>query len=215
MGLIAAVATGVIFLTTTARGPNVYFTLGAFVFWVAFVIWCARRDKNALKNWGFRGDNLLEAARIPLALFVVATLVFAAYALAKHQFQFPAHILPLFLLYPPWAVVQQFLVLGILVGNLEKISALRRRRTLLVIIGSLVFGAIHLSHPFLTIGTTLLALIYVPHFLKYRNVWPLGVVHGWIGPLFYLWVLGRDVWTENCCPAIAAKYLTIYWTIGK
>jgi membrane protease YdiL (CAAX protease family) len=211
VALIAAVATGVIFLAATARGPNVYFTLGAFVFWVAFVAWRAHRDKQALRNWGFRGDNLLAAARVPAALFVLAALAFAAYAFAKHRFQFPAHILPLFLLYPPWAVIQQFLVLGILVGNLEKIDALRRRPILLVIIGSFVFGAIHLSHPFLIVGTTLLALVYVPHFLKYRNVWPLGVVHGWIGPLFYLWVLGRDVWTENCCPDFVTRYLTISW----
>jgi hypothetical protein len=33
-------------------------------------------------------------------------------------------------------------------------------------------------------------------FLRWRNVWPLGICHGWLGVLFYFWVLGRDPWLE-------------------
>jgi len=207
VALIAALATGAIFLVATINGPNVVFTIGASVFWVTFVALRIHRDRDALVNWGFRLDNLREAARVPAALFVVAAVAFAAYAGAKHQFRFPAHTLPLFVLYPLWGVIQQFLVLGILVNNVEKVGALRRRPIILVLIGTVAFGAIHLPDPVLTTGTTLLALVYVPLFLRHRNVLPLGVVHGWIATLFYLWVLGRDVWTENCCPGIVAKYL--------
>lgn len=208
VALIAALMTGVIFLIATARGPNVVFTIGATVFWLIFVAWRIHRDRGALVTWGFRLDNLREAARVPAVLFVVATLAFAAYALAKHQFQFPAHTLLLFLLYPLWGVIQQFLVLGILVGNLERVGAIGGRPIALVVIGAVVFGAIHLPDPVLTAGTTILALVYVPLFLKHRNVLPLGIVHGWIAALFYLWVLGRDVWMENCCPAMVGQYLT-------
>lgn len=208
VALIAALATGAIFLIATARGPNVFFTIGASVFWVTFVALRVHRNKDALVQWGFRLDNLREAALIPAVIFVFAALAFAAYAVAKHQFKFPLHTLPLFLIYPLWGVIQQFLVLGILVGNLEKIGALRQRPIILVVVGALVFGAIHMPDPVLTAGTTMLALVYVPLFLKHRNVLPLGVVHGWIGTLFYLWILGRDVWTENCCPAILAGLLT-------
>ena len=208
VALIAALMTGVIFLIATARGPNVVFTIGATVFWLMFVALRIYRDKSALATWGFRVDNLREAARLPAVLFVVAALAFAAYALARHQFQFPAHTLLLFLLYPLWGVIQQFLVLGILVGNLETVGAIGGRPIVLVVIGAVVFGAIHLPDPVLTAGTTLLALVYVPLFLRHRNVLPLGIVHGWIAALFYLWVLGRDVWTENCCPGIVGKYLT-------
>jgi hypothetical protein len=198
-GVMAAVATGVIFLLATAHGPNIYFTLGAFCFWIIFIAIRVRRDRNTLERWGFRTDNLRKAALIPVAVFIVAALAFAAYALARHRFQFPLHVLPLFLIYPLWAVIQQFLVLGIVVGNLAKIESLNRRPVVLVLLGTLVFGGIHLPDPILTVGTTALALLYVPLFLRDRNVLPLGVVHGWIGTLFYLWVLGRDVWAENCC----------------
>jgi hypothetical protein len=202
--VMAAVATGVIFLFATAHGPNIYFTLGAFCFWIIFIAVRVRRDRNTLERWGFRTDNLLRAALIPIAIFVVAALGFAAYAIARQRFQFPLHVLPLLLIYPLWAVIQQFLVLGIVVGNLAKIDSLKRRPILLVLIGTLVFGGIHLPDPILTVGTTALALLYVPLFLRDRNVLPLGVVHGWIGTLFYLWVLGRDVWAENCCSQFVA-----------
>lgn len=202
VALIAAIATGIIFLLATARGPNVIFTIGASLFWLTFIAVRVHRNRGVLMSWGFRVDNFREAASLPAALFVVATLAFAAYAVAKHQFQFPPHTLLLFLIYPLWGVIQQFLVLGILVGNLEKVDALRRRPMVLVLIGTLVFGAIHLPDLVLTAGTAVLALAYVPLFLRHRNVLPLGVVHGWIAALFYLWVLGRDVWTENCCAQV-------------
>src|SRR6185436_16234609 len=72
--VMAAVATGVIFLFATAHGPNIYFTLGAFCFWIIFIAVRVRRDRNTLARWGFRTDNLARAARIPLAVFIVAAL---------------------------------------------------------------------------------------------------------------------------------------------
>jgi membrane protease YdiL (CAAX protease family) len=42
-----------------------------------------------------------------------------------------------------------------------------------------------------------LGLVYIPLYLRYRNLWPLGLYHGWLGTLFYLWVLGRDPWVET------------------
>jgi hypothetical protein len=43
----------------------------------------------------------------------------------------------------------------------------------------------------------MLALLYVPHFLRYRNVLPLGLVHGWLGSLFNLWALNKDPWLRT------------------
>jgi len=39
--------------------------------------------------------------------------------------------------------------------------------------------------------------LIIPLYFRYRNLWPLGVLHGWLGAFFYLWVLGRDMWVEN------------------
>ena len=46
-------------------------------------------------------------------------------------------------------------------------------------------------------ATFVLELLIVPLYLWQRNLWPLGVLHGWLGGLFYLWVENRDLWVER------------------
>ncbi|MBL8896253.1 MAG: hypothetical protein JNM84_01435 [Planctomycetes bacterium] len=107
-------------------------------------------------------------------LTAIALPSFALYVASRGALRVPPHALFCLLLYPLWGLIQQVLVL----------------------VGALVFGAVHLPALLLTVGTTLLALLYVPQFLRDRNVGPLGVAHGWIGTFFYLWVLERDPWLE-------------------
>ena len=49
----------------------------------------------------------------------------------------------------------------------------------------------------LVVATFVLELVIVPLYLWQRNLWPLGVLHGWLGGLFYLWVENRDLWVER------------------
>jgi hypothetical protein len=42
-----------------------------------------------------------------------------------------------------------------------------------------VFGLIHAFNLRLVVATFLLELAIVPLFLLYRNLWPLGLLHGW------------------------------------
>jgi membrane protease YdiL (CAAX protease family) len=65
-----------------------------------------------------------------------------------------------------------------------------------VAIAAALFGAIHLPDLPLTAATTALGAILTPIYLRWRNVWPLGVGHGLLGALFYVEVLGRDPWAE-------------------
>ena len=46
------------------------------------------------------------------------------------------------------------------------------------------------------IGTFLLALFYGMVYLKTRNVWVMGILHGWLGALFFYTVVGRDPFAE-------------------
>ena len=103
----------------------------------------------------------------------------------------------LLLLYPLWGTIQQFLELGVVVGNLEKVGGLGSNTPLLIQTGAFLFGAVHVPDLMLTAGTTVLAFVYVPLFLRHRNVWPLGIVHGWLGALFYLWALNHDPWLRT------------------
>ena len=73
----------------------------------------------------------------------------------------------------------------------------RTNKPLLILTGALLFGALHVPDLMLTAGTTVLAFVYVPLFLRHRNVWLLGIVHGWLGSLFYLWALNDDPWLRT------------------
>ena len=44
----------------------------------------------------------------------------------------------------------------------------------------------------LVLATALLGLVFTPIYLRWRNLWPLGLYHGWLGALCYFWVIGRD-----------------------
>ncbi len=197
LALAGAAATAALHFLTFSEGVNPYFIVGACVFWVSFVVVRVRRRAGILREWGFRLDNLREASVVPLLFFAGTASVLAVYALVQGHFRFPLHGVLLLLLYPVWGTIQQFLVLGVVVGNLEKIPILGENRLLLVLMGAIVFGAVHLPNLLLTAGTTVLALVYVPVFLRHRNVWPLGLVHGWLGSLFYLWALNQDPWLRT------------------
>lgn len=197
LALIGAAATGASHLLTGQEGANPYFVVGACIFWISFVVVRARRNRAILRTWGFRLDNLRQASWLPLRFLAGSAVALALYAIVKGHFSFPPHTILLLLLYPFWGVIQQFLVMGVIVGNLEKLKLFAANRLLLVLTGAVVFGAIHLPDLRLTAGTTVLALLYVPLFLRHRNVLPLGLVHGWLGSLFSLWALNQDPWIRT------------------
>ncbi|HVK15892.1 MAG TPA: CPBP family glutamic-type intramembrane protease [Fimbriiglobus sp.] len=89
------------------------------------------------------------------------------------------------------------MALAVVVGNLEHVRVFRRRRWLVIPIGAALFGAAHAFDMRLVVATFLLELVVIPLYLWRRNLWAYGVLHGWIGALFWLWVLGRDQWVEN------------------
>jgi len=197
LALVAAVITAVLSVTPIADAPGSAFIGGACLFWAVFIVVRAWQDRGVFHQWGFRGDNFHQAAVPAAAVFFVGAAGLAALGWWRDQLRFPLHALPLFLVYSVWGLIQQFLMLGILTSNLERFDALRRRKALLVLAVALIFGMIHAFNPWLVLATFLLELMIVPLYLWHRNLWPLGLLHGWLGGLYYLWIEGRDLWQER------------------
>jgi len=197
VALIAVAVTIAAHLVWQARGPSTAFIVGASVFWIVYAVIRTRRDSGALRYWGFRRDNLFQASRVPAAILVAAAAGFALYANWQDTLRFPLHAWLLLLLYPIWGLIQQFLVLGVVVTNLELLPIWGQRKVLIVVSSAVLFGLIHGFDPLIMAGTCALELACIPLYLKDRNLWPLAVLHGCLGALFYLWVLGRDMWVEN------------------
>merc|ERR1712187_76218 len=104
-------------------------------------------------------------------------------------------------------VLQQYLVHAIFTRNLnffftgsEKETVLAQaleskslvasmRLGLCTFVPALIFAVVHYPHSWLMAATGLLGLFWAPLYLHCRNLWPLGLYHGWIGTLFYFWFL--------------------------
>ena len=85
-----------------------------------------------------------------------------------------------------------------MVNNLELVlPVVRGHKVGVIFLGAALFGILHGPDPLLIGGSFLLEVVSIPLYIRYRNLWPLAVLHGWVGTLFYLWVLGRDMWVEN------------------
>lgn len=195
--VLAAVMTGVLHpLTAHVFEAKGVFILVAAVGW-SFYIWLrVRGDKRAIRVWGLSADGLRPTARIAAVFAIAATAVMAVVAVSRGSLQFHADMIPLVLLYPVWGLIQQVLVQGMVVGNLISCYPYLSRSTSVVVAAGLLFGAVHLPDPVLTVASALVGGLFAAVFVRHRNVWPLGFAHGVLGVPFYFWVLERDPWPE-------------------
>lgn len=106
------------------------------------------------------------------------------------------HIIPILLLYPVWGVIQQFLVIGIVAGNLKDLDRSRLPSLSIIFVTALLFGILHYPSYWLVLATFVLALFYGYIYLKARNVYVMGIFHGWLGGLFFYTVVDRDPFQE-------------------
>ena len=189
----AVVATGLLFLLFRFFRLQGVFVPAAAGFWIVFVWYRARPDSTLLRVWGFRLDTFAPSFRAVTAFSLPVAGVMALVGTSRGTLRFPPHAWILLALYPIWGVIQQFLVQALLVRNLEGSLP----RYVLLVVGSCLFAIVHVPETPLMLATFGLGLVYVPLYLKYRNLWALGLYHGWLGTLFYLWVLGRDPWVET------------------
>jgi hypothetical protein len=197
VALVGIAVSIVLHLILDAEKPCFPFIFGCCLFWTGYIVVRAGHDNHILREWGFRTDNLLSASRLPLLLLAVATVALVAYGAMWGTLRFPPHAFFLLLLYPLWGLIQQFLALGIVAGNLEKVPALRARHWLIALVTAGIFSLVHINDARVMAATFGLQLVLVPIYFRDRNVIPQGIVHGWLGALFYLWVLDVDLWEQT------------------
>jgi hypothetical protein len=80
--------------------------------------------------------------------------------------------------------VQQLLVQGIFVRIVAAVSAGLWQKVVTTLAAALLFGAVHLPDMRLTAATCVLGAVFTMIFLRWRNLWPLGLWHGWLACSF-------------------------------
>jgi hypothetical protein len=106
------------------------------------------------------------------------------------------HIIPVFIFYPAWGVIQQFLMLSLVAGNLSSITAVKFSKIQIILLTSAVFALVHYPSLPLMVFTFFMEVVFAFAYFKWRNIWSLGIYHGWVASLLLYFVMGRDLWNE-------------------
>ena len=171
------------------RGPFIVITILA---WTIYFVLRVRRSPKNLRDFGLSAHDLKQSARAAAVILVVGIALCLVIGLSRGTVRFSLQMLILALLYPLWGLVQQLLVQAMVVRNLLPVLSL----PVVVAIAAVLFGLAHLPHVGLALATSVLGGVFALTFIRWRNVWALGICHGLLGVFFYFWVLGRDPWLE-------------------
>lgn len=172
------------------------FILTAIIAWTVYVMYKKKRIKGILQYWGFRTDNFREVLKMVLPFGIIAVVTFFIVGFYRDTINLMWHIVPILILYPVWGVVQQFLVIALVAGNLKDLKGYTLPDALILFTTALLFGLLHYPFYWLIAGTFVLALFYGVVYLRARNIFVMGIFHGWLGGLFFYTVVGRDPFAE-------------------
>lgn len=172
------------------------FIVVSIVGWTVYVISQSKQTKGILAYWGFRVDNFRTIAFKLLPFGTIAIITFFIIGYQRNTINLSWHIIPILIFYPIWGTIQQFLVVGLVAGNLQQLKVNRPGEVFITTITATLFALVHYPDYWLIAGTFVLALLYTYIYLRNRNVYVLGLFHGWLGGLFYYTIVGRDPFAE-------------------
>jgi hypothetical protein len=169
------------------------FVVGACLFWAGYVTVRARITASVLKEWGFTTQGFGRSMKLLAPIMLLIAFGFAAYGKLAGSMVLNWHILLIGLLYPFWGLVQQFLIVALLAGNMRNHSRIPEPG--IVLLTALIFAGVHAPSIPLMEAAFALALVTTMVYFRTRNLWALGIFHGWFATGLYFLVLGRDPWT--------------------
>jgi hypothetical protein len=167
------------------RGAFIVVTVLA---WSTYFAVRVRRSPQNRREFGLSAEGLRPSAVAASIVLLVGIAMCFAIGTSRGTVRLVPQMLILAFLYPAWGLVQQLLVQSMVVRNLKSVLS----GPVVVAIAGVLFGIVHLPDVELALATALLGGIFTLIFLRWRNVWPLGVCHGLLGVFFYFWVLGRN-----------------------
>lgn len=179
-----------------------YFQLRSFyillvcTFWLSYILHRNYTDKSVTNYWGFRKENFHESITLLVPLIIISIVITVVYGYLKEIIILNWHILPVLVLYPVWGIFQQFFMLGLIMQNLNKLVKINFNKLTLLIITSTLFSLIHYPNPFLMLFTFIMEVVFITVYMKWLNLWAIGLAHGWIASFLLYFVLGRDLWLE-------------------
>ena len=173
-----------------------FYIVGISVFWSGYIWHRYSGHHEILKQWGYRKDNFSKSLVVLLPVMLVCIVGSAFYGIFKGKPLMNWHVLPVLLLYPVWGIVQQFMMVSLIDGNLRSLEAFKLKKYQSVLITAFIFSIVHQPYWLLMAITFLLEVVFLLVFHTYRNLWALGLAHGLIGTFLLFYVSNRDLWIE-------------------
>jgi hypothetical protein len=195
--IAAVVATGLLkYVFMDWLNLRAFYIGVACIFWSVYIYNRYRKNRKILQHWGLRKDHFKQTFLflVPFALLMIAAIVW--YGISYNAVFLNWHIIPVFIFYPAWGIIQQFLMLALVAGNLQSITTVKLCKVQIILLTSAVFAMVHYPSLPLMVLTFFMELIFAVAYFKWRNLWALGLYHGWIASLLLFFVLGRDLWNE-------------------
>ena len=144
----------------------------------AFILVMAFRGPYSAREMGVTFPTGKATIWIVGAGLILAATLWSCAALTGANAA-PTHAMPLRTAwqYAIWASLQQFMLQSFFFVRLESLLGSRRA----VLATTILFAAAHIPNPILTVGTVLAGFFFCEMFRRYRNIFPLGVVHVILG----------------------------------
>jgi uncharacterized protein len=166
------------------------------LFWITYIYLKYKSNPKSLVHWGIRKQGFKQSFLFILPIAVISTTGIVAYGYLSGAYILNWHILPILILYPLWGLIQQFVMIGLIAGNLKAMNKTRFKNYQIILLTSLLFSLVHYPIGFLMIFTFIMELIFLFVFFRWKNIWPLGLYHGWIATLLLYYVMERDLLIE-------------------
>lgn len=172
--LLSTYALILIALWTPTSTQRVLFWIG--VLWLFLLTYLSGDDRRTL---GLGSTGLRRSLWIVAVAAVLAAcgVLFAWRLGTLHIVYRGPSIVLRAMAYVVWAVLQQFILMFFLLRLLRVMPGTKSAITM----AAILFAIAHLPNPLLTIVTLLWGALACALFLRYRNLYTLGVAHGLIG----------------------------------
>jgi hypothetical protein len=194
--LIFALVAGFVFIGLQHVPGNslVYFLAVLCTLTGVYVLYKIRKHglRPVADDWGLTLEHFCRSLLWCTLAGIVGVLVMSIWIVRGLALPYNHHLAICLALYPLWGCAQQFLVQGMIGLNLSKVPCLAKSPALVCFLTACSFSIVHYGSWELMMATFFMGLCFTPVYLKHRCIYPLGLYHGWLGALFYWWVLGRD-----------------------
>ncbi|NJK86002.1 MAG: CPBP family intramembrane metalloprotease [Bacteroidales bacterium] len=169
--IIAVTITGLLkFILFDWLNWHFVYVTSTVLFWAIYIVKKTKKNPSLLSYWGFSRKNLIESFRITALFALVCIGLFLVFALAKGYRLWNIHIVFSLLTYPVWGLIQQFLIMSLVAGNLKDMKSVNLKNVQIIIPVSILFSVVHFPSIMLVMGTLALAVFYSILFLRYRNL---------------------------------------------